>query len=312
MELSALDLRLSHTRQRNIEAERRLLSSIMERDIVDPLLVSSCKETGSAVLLDGFKRYRCAAKLNKNIVMVEYIGEDVVDGVLSFLRRDQTGGLCILEQAGLIEELHKKYGLGVSDIARRLERSPSWVSVRLGMIGELSELVREKILSGAFPARAYMYGIKVFTRVNKTSSSHINVFVEAVSGKGLGTRDLIALSRAYFTGGLTVQRMIVEGDAHQAVKLLAAQSSPSTDTTLSADQQSFVNNLKTIAGVMSRVVAIAPSINTGTARYMQYINTWSAVIDKNLAAFSRTIKELYDFSRQADHGTYAAKSGSKP
>jgi hypothetical protein len=312
MELSALDLRLSHTRQRNIEAERRLLSSIMERDIVDPLLVSSCKETGSAVLLDGFKRYRCAAKLNKNIVMVEYIGEDVVDGVLSFLRRDQTGGLCILEQAGLIEELHKKYGLGVSDIARRLERSPSWVSVRLGMIGEIGELVREKILSGAFPARAYMYGIKIFTRVNKTSASNINVFVEAVSGKGLGTRDLIALSRAYFTGGLTVQRMIVEGDAHQAVKFLVAQSGPVTDTALSADQQSFVHNLKTIAGVMSHVVASAPSLNTGSARYMQYVNTWSAVIDKSLAAFSQTIKDLHDLSRPADHGTHTLQTGSGP
>lgn len=312
IERNSLDLRFEHTRQKDTAVERRLLSSIMERDIVDPLLVSLCKETGSAVLLDGFKRVRCAAKLNKNIVMVEYIGEDVVDGVLSFLRRDQTGGLCILEQAGLIEELHKKYGLGVSDIARRLERSPSWVSVRLGMIGELSDLVREKILSGAFPARAYMYGIKVFTRVNKTGSSSINVFVEAVSGKGLGTRDLIALSRAYFTGGLTVQRMIVEGDAHQTVKLLAAQSGPCADGTLSAGQQSFINNLKTIAGVMSRVVASAPSLTAGTARYMQYVNTWSAVIDKSLAAFSQTIKELHDLSRPVDHGTHTLQSGSGP
>lgn len=292
MELSALDLRLEHTRKRDSAYEKQLLSSIMERDILDPLLVSLCKESGGTVLVDGFKRYRCAEKLNKNIVMVEYIGEDVVDGVLSFIRRDQTGTLCILEQAALIEELHKKYGLGVSDIARRLERSPSWVSVRIGMIGELSELVREKILSGAFPARAYMYGIKVFTRVNKINSSHVNAFVAAVSGKGLGTRDLIVLSRAYFTGTVTVQRMIIEGDVYLALKLISSQAGPCADMGLSADQQSFVNNLKTIAGVMSCVVASAPSLNTGNERYMQYVNTLSAAIDKSLAAFSQTIKEL--------------------
>jgi hypothetical protein len=312
MELNSLDIRFEHTRQKDAAVERRLLSSIMERDILDPLLVSICNETGSHVLLDGFKRYRCAGKLNKNIVSVSCIGEDVVDGVLCFLRREQTGTLTVLEQAGLIEELHKKYGLSIYDIARRLGRCPSWVSMRLGMIGELSELVRGKIMSGAFPARVYMYGIKGFTRVNKISSGRVDVFVGAVSGKGLGTRDLIALSRAYFTGGLTVQQMIVEGDVYQAVKLLTAQSGTSTDTTLSADQQSFVNNLKTIAGVMSRVGLRAPSLNTGTARYMQYVNTWSAVIDKNLAAFSRTIKELHDLSRPAHGGTHVIQPGCTP
>jgi hypothetical protein len=312
IELSALDLRLEHTRQRDAEAERRLLTSIMERDILDPLLVSICKETGCHVLLDGFKRYRCAGKLNKNIVSVFCIGEDVVDGVLCFLRREQTGTLSVLEQAGLIEELHKNYGLSIYDIARRLGRCPSWVSMRLGMIGELSELVRAKIMSGAFPARVYMYGIKVFTRVNKISSGRVDVFVEAVSGKGLGTRDLIALSRAYFTGGLIVQRMILEGDVHQAVKLLAAQTVPSTDTALSAEQQSFVNNLETIAGVMSSVVASAPPMDTNAARYMQYVNTWSAAIGKSLTAFSRTIKELHDLSRPAHDGTHVIQSGHQP
>jgi len=172
--------------------------------------------------------------------------------------------------------------------------------------------VREKILSGAFPARAYMYGIKVFTRVNKINSSQVNAFVEAVSGKGLGARDLILLSRAYFTGGLTVQRMIIEGDVHLALRLISSQAGASNDIWLSADQQSFVNNLKTIAGVMSCVVASAPSLNRGTRRYMQYVNTLSAAIDKNLAAFSRTIKELYDITGPTDHGTHALQSGSGP
>lgn len=311
MELNALDLRLAHTRQRDASAEKLLLSSIMERDILDPLLVSICKDTGRIVLLDGFKRYRCAVKLKKNIVMVSYIGEDIVDGVLCFLRREQTGTLGILEQAGLIEELHKKYGLGTNDIARYLERSPSWVSVRLGMIGELSDLVREKILSGMFPARAYMYGIRVFTRVHKINHSLVNTFVAAVSGKGLSTRDLIALSRAYFTGSLTIQRMIVEGDVREVVKHIT-QDTTATDTTLTIEQQSFVKSMKTIANSIDCIMVSAPFLNTGSSCYMQYINTWSASINKSLTAFSQTIKELYDLSRPANHGTHTAKSGSMP
>jgi hypothetical protein len=312
IELNSVDLRFEHTRQKDTDIERQLLSSIMERDILDPLQISVCKDARCPVLLDGFKRYRCARKLNINIIPVHCIGEDVVDGVLCLLRRESVRGLSILEQAGMIEELHKTYGLSIYTIATRLCRSPSWVSMRLGMLGELSELVRGKIMSGAFPARAYMYGIKGFTRVNKISSDRVDVFVEAVSGKGLGTRDLHVLSKAYFTGGLAMERLILEGDAHQAVKLLTTQHCTTSETTLTAVQQSFVNNLKTVAGIMRHIVVTASSMNTGSGRYMQYINTWSAAIDKNLAAFSQTIKELHDISGSTNHRTHFEQSGSQP
>lgn len=312
IEINTLDLCFEHTRRKDPEVERRLLSSIMERDIIDPLQVGVCKNTHRHVLLDGFKRYRCARKLNMNIVPVHCIGEDVVDGVLSLLRRQSGGGLSILEQAGMIEKLHKEYGLSIYDIARRLERCPSWVSMRLGMMGELSELVRGKIMSGGFPARAYMYGIRGFTRVNKLSSGRIDAFVEAVSNKGLSTRDLTVLSKAYFTGGPTLQRLILEGDAHQTVKLLAVQSRAGADTALTPEQQLFVNDLKTIAGVIGRVVTSVSAMKTGTPRFMQYINTWSASIGKSLAAFSQTIKELHDLTGPTDHGAHALQPGSGP
>jgi hypothetical protein len=284
----------------------------MERDIEQPLQISICKDTRQCVLLDGFKRYRCARKLHLNIIPVCSIGEDVVDGVFCLLRRESESRLGILEQASMIEELHKKHGLSIYAIAERLERSPSWVNVRLGMIGELSELVRDKIMSGAFPARAYMYGIRVYTRVHKADPAQVDAFVAAVSGKGLSTRELGVLSRAYFTGGSSMARMIVEGNAHGAIKLLAAQGGAVTDPTLTPEQQLFVNNLKTIANGMARIIAAAPAMKTGAGHYMQYINTWSASIGKSLAAFSQTIKELHDLSGPTDHGTHTLQSGSGP
>jgi len=284
----------------------------MERDIEQPLQISICKDTRQCVLLDGFKRYRCARKLHLNIIPVRSIGEDVVDGVLCLLRRESESRLNILEQAGMIEELHKKHGLSIYAIAQRLERSPSWVRVRLGMIGDLSELVRGKIMSGAFPARAYMYGVRVYTRVHKASPAQVDAFVAAVSSKGLSTRELVVLSRAYFTGGSSVAQMIVEGNAHRAIKLLAAQGGTGSDPALTPEQQLFVNNLKNIANGMVRIIAADSSLKTGAGHYMQYINTWSASIGKSLTAFSQTIKELHDLSGPADHGTYTLQSGSGP
>ena len=134
IELNSIDIRLEHTRRRDKSVERRLLTSIMERDILDPLEVISCSEGKSYVLIDGFKRYRCAKKLAKGIVPVQCIAQDITEGVLSFIRRGTQQSVSTLEEAALLEELHKRYGLSICDIALRTGRSPAWVSMRLSML----------------------------------------------------------------------------------------------------------------------------------------------------------------------------------
>ena len=315
IELNSVDLRFEHTRHKDADIERRLLSSIMQQDILDPLQISVCKATQRPVLLDGFKRYRCARKLNINIIPVHCIGENVVDGVLCLLRREsESSGLSILEQASMIEELHKNYGLSIYAMASRLGRSPSWISMRLGMLGELSALVRGKIMSGAFPARAYMYGIKGFTRVNRISSARVDAFVEAVCGKGISTRDLSVLAKAYFTGGPTIERLILEGDTHRVVKMLAGKSGTgnSRDMTLTEAQHSCVNDLAMIANGMGRIVENRTAMNSAPPLFMNTVTIWSTTICKNLKEFSKVIKELYDLSKRTDNCPDALQSGNQP
>jgi hypothetical protein len=312
VEFTAIDIRFEHTRHKDSDVERRLLSSIMERDIMEPLQVSVCKDTDAYVLLDGFKRYRCAKKLGKGIIPIHCIGDDVAEGVISLLRRESSRGLSTMEQAALIEELHKSYGLSICTIAVRLERSPAWVSVRLGMVGELSGLVRQKIMSGAFPARAYMYSIKRFTRVNGIPRDRVDAFVAAVSGKGLSTRELFVLSRAYFTGGPAIERLIREGDTRRAVRMLCTDPDGKDDAALSEGQQQFIKDLAATSAGITRIVANAADVGEGTAAFMQYVNLWSAAILKHLEEFKAVLHELYDRSGPCQRGADPVPSGSEP
>ena len=68
MELTSLDTRFEHTRTRNSSAELNLLTSITERNILDPIQVIPCENAERYAILDGFKRYRCALKLKIKIV----------------------------------------------------------------------------------------------------------------------------------------------------------------------------------------------------------------------------------------------------
>lgn len=293
IELNAIDLRLEHTRHKDREAERRLLSSIMERDIQQPLQVSACDQAHVYVLLDGFKRYRCAGKVGMSIVPIQCIAQDVPSGVSAILRQASAGALSTMEQAALIQELYRQYDLSVYDIALRLERSPAWVSVRLGMIEQLSDLVREKIMAGVFPARAYLYGLKGFTRVNNLTKDRVDAFVTAVSGKGLSTRNLNVLSRAYFTGGPALRQLIDQGDVRRALAMLTTEAPVSGERTKG---DPLAGELKVAATAIHRIVATGrcPPMNAASLR--QEVNLWSDTILKRLDEFTRILKDLYDRS----------------
>jgi predicted transcriptional regulator len=310
VEIGTIDVGLSHTRQRDAAVEKRLLVSIQERDMLDPVSVVRADDQKHWVLLDGFKRYRCAVKLGMAMVPVESIGSDIVVGILTMLRRDEAGGISTIEQAALIEELHKEHSLSIYDIAIHLGRSPSWVSMRLGMIDQMSCVVREKIMNGAFPARSYLYGLKGFTRVNKIPPKDVDACVRALSGKRLSTRDLFILSRAYFKGGENVRRLILDGDIHRALRVLKNDDS-GMECVVDARERAFLVDLRSASSTMNRLAQSAPTMQGMSTESSNYVNLWCAAILNAMSSFERAIKEIYERTRPAGRSPDMPSSGTK-
>ncbi len=209
LEIGKIDRRWEGLRLPNEHQERMLLSSISAGGIREPLQGVMCSET--LLLLDGFKRLRCCRKLYLQTVPVVSLGEDEASGMLALLRQANAHALSTLEQAALVDELKAVYHLSVREIARQLERSPAWVSVRLGILAQMSESVRSAIFAGKFPARSYLYTLQSFTRVNKIPQTEINQFVQAVSGQHLSLRQIDLLAHGYFRGGEALRAQIQQG-----------------------------------------------------------------------------------------------------
>ena len=74
VELAALDLRYESYRMRNPAVEARLLAAIAERGIEEAL--EGVDTAGGSILLNGFKRYRCATKLRLQMAPYASLGED--------------------------------------------------------------------------------------------------------------------------------------------------------------------------------------------------------------------------------------------
>ncbi len=172
VEISSLDLRYQSHRMKNATAEKKLLTSIQENGIREPLqgvdiaTPQSPQSPQSRILLNGFKRYRCAKKLSINIVPYNSLGNDEALGLITLLKIATAKPLTILEQARLIDQLHKVHKLSVSEMARFLEKSQGWVSMRIGMVEQISDVVLDKIFKGQFPAYSYLYSIRPFMRMN--------------------------------------------------------------------------------------------------------------------------------------------------
>ena len=97
IEISSLDLRYEGYRMKNPALEGRLLASVAQRGIEEPLEGVQVGE--SLILLNGFKRHRCARQLQIRTVPFRSLGEEESGAILNLLRVSNDKTLSILEQA---------------------------------------------------------------------------------------------------------------------------------------------------------------------------------------------------------------------
>ena len=201
VEISRVDLKYEGYRLKSASREKFLLAAISERGIEEPLSGSYSLDDGNLVLLDGFKRFRCAMRLGHPSVPYVSLGKDEATAIIALIRISNAKSLSFIEQAKLVDELKKVYGLTVAEISTHLGRSKAWAVVRVEAFSSMSEKVAAEIFSGRFPLYSYLYTLRRLRRLNGVASKEVDDFVSSVSGKGLSTRDIELLSRAYFQGG---------------------------------------------------------------------------------------------------------------
>jgi hypothetical protein len=222
VELSTIDLRYEDCRLRDAQAESELLADITMRGIDRPLCGVASRPRW--ILLDGFKRYRCARRLAMDAVPCAPVGADEATGILEVLKGPGWKPLGFLEEARFLQELQSVHGMTLAEMAAALGRSKSWASIRLTALAEMSQTVRDRIFRGSFPAHAYTHSVRPFTRVNGVDPTSVDAFVEAVSGRGLSTREIEQLARGYFGGSEEFRREVDVGHATTLLRRIRASS----------------------------------------------------------------------------------------
>jgi len=295
VELSTLDLRYEGYRMRQPAIEARLLASIAERGIEEPLEGVDRQEV--SILLNGFKRYRCARKLGIEMAPYASLGEDEAAAIMSLLRTSNNKALGILEQAGFIDELKNLHKMSVAEIAAELSRSKSWVAMRTGLIGEMSAKVRQKLFTGAFPVYPYMYTLRQFMRMNGVERGEVEAFVVAVSGKGLSVREIEQLAHGYFRGPESFREEIRRGNI--ALPLARMRRAPEDPDGCNDFERALLRDLEIAQKYMQRVMGKAHDRRLSTRTFHAQANLLTAGLLSRAPAFFQTLRGLHDRSGQA-------------
>jgi ParB family chromosome partitioning protein len=154
LEFHQLDRRWEHLRVHHPSRQRRLLASLADSGQQTPIVVVATEgQPDRYVVIDGYKR----------ITALEQLGRDTVEAVVwpmseaTAVLLDRSLRLSehetALEVGWLLAELEQRFGYGLDELARRFDRSVSWVSRRLALVEVLPEAIQQQVREGKISAQ---------------------------------------------------------------------------------------------------------------------------------------------------------------
>jgi len=295
VERSTLELRYEGHRLRDDVGEARLLASIAERGIEQPLQGIDTDE--GRFLLDGFKRYRCCGKLGIDCVPYASLGQQEAAGIVQLMRLGKDKTLTILEQARFVVDLLTIHGMTLMEVAQTLSRSKAWVSMRRGLLEEMSGAIQEILFTGAFPVYSYMYTLRPFRRMNAISTDQIEQFVKSLAGKQLSVRDIELLAQGYFRGPTSLREAIDAGKFGWSLQQM--KDVPEDREGCSEPERVLLKDLQILHKYLRRVMTKCADDRLASRAFYAQANLLAGGLLSSLQPFQERMKEFHDRSGHA-------------
>jgi ParB family chromosome partitioning protein len=246
LELHQLDLRYEKLRRRDPRRERQLVASLAEVGQLLPVVVLAADSAGRHVLVDGYKRERAHRRLRLDTMRATVWALEEAEALLleRLMRTTEREGP--LEQGWLLVELRARFGLGLDELARRFDRSASWVSRRLALVGELPEEIQEQVRAGTIAAYAAMKYLVPLARANRGECLQL---AAALAARRASTREVAALYAGWHAGAPT--RELVLGDP--GLFLRAQEEARRAEAPAVSPAAQLVGDLGALGGIARRV-----------------------------------------------------------
>jgi ParB/RepB/Spo0J family partition protein len=197
IEFHQLDLRYQSLRRRSPEREKRLLASLAQHGQQTPIVVVAA-EGGAQAVVDGYKRVRALKTLKADTVQAPVWELPEAEALLLERQMRSADGDGPFEQAWLLHELVVRFALAQAELARRFDKSVSWVCRRLALVEDLPEEIQRQVREGTVVAHAAMKYLVPLARANRADALKL---VAGLGGRRPSSRQMGALYGAWLHGG---------------------------------------------------------------------------------------------------------------
>jgi ParB family chromosome partitioning protein len=167
LEFHQLDRRWAHWRVREPHRQRRLLASLADSGQQTPIVVVVSQDNRERYLvIDGHKRVAALEQLGRDTVEATVWAMSEAEALL--LSRSLRSGAqeSALEEGWLLAQMEQRFGYALDELARRLDRSTSWVSRRLALVELLPEAIQQQVREGKLGAQVAMKYLVPVARID--------------------------------------------------------------------------------------------------------------------------------------------------
>jgi len=211
LEFHQLERRWEHLRVRDRQRQRRLLASLADSGQQVPIVVVAAEgQADRYVVIDGYKR----------IAALEQLGRDTVEAVVwpmseaAAVLLDRSLRLSehetALEVGWLLAEMEQRFGYGLEELARRFDRSVSWVSRRLALAELLPGAIQQQVREGKIAAQVAM---KFLVPAARQSLEACQRMAAVFAKHHCDTREAGQLYGAWRRGSAAIRKRILDDPA---------------------------------------------------------------------------------------------------
>jgi ParB family chromosome partitioning protein len=205
IEIVHLNLRYSNIRVQDPKTVIRMADSMQRYGQIMPILVVTA-DAPHYTLIDGYLRVAAAKRCGKDTLLSHIWHGSEKDALCHVLVKDNERKWDIFEQAGLIQELHRRHGLSQRNIAHLLGKDPSWVSRRLSILASLPDKVAKSVQRGNLSSWA---ATRLLTPLARANAEHAGRLAENLIKHPLSTRQLFIFFKHYQRSNRKVRENMV-------------------------------------------------------------------------------------------------------
>ena len=243
IDIHRLTLRYHHLRVQQPSRVRRLANSIAHNGQLSPLVV--VEDTDCLVLIDGYQRLAALQSLERDTALVVITDLTEQQALIHLLVQRGERPWQAIEEAGLIQELRRRFGCSFGEIGTMIGRDKSFVKRRFDLLESLPEEILHLVLAGNISTWAASRVLVPLARANDADAARLAAHLEK---EPLSTRQLQSFHEHYLTVNRQVRDRMLEAPS-VFLKSLEAMN----DAQDSSPEGKWLRDIKAVCGILLRL-----------------------------------------------------------